>query len=215
LYGDNPTGATVGDEPLSSGPADQLNKRIFGLRSAASQRCGVIVDGYQWSISLSIFGWLGTFGGQGRNKENNDTTPKVTGYSQFKTGNAGLNTITTFDGGREGQRITVMGADGAKTQINHGATIKHKHSAYVWLGDYDSITYVLNGTVWTEVYRIIVSDDNSYTQTELRDANSIVNNSDKYAGKGVWDETNTQMVWAIGNTGVWVDETGATVHTPV
>ena len=61
---------------------------------------------------------------------------------------------------------------------------------------------------------IIVSE----TATNLADVTHAINTgAAKVAGYEVWDSTNSQPVWAVGNAdgSVWVDGTGTTVHTPV
>lgn len=61
---------------------------------------------------------------------------------------------------------------------------------------------------------IIVSE----TATNLADITNAINTgAAKVAGYEVWDSTNSQPVWAVGNAdgSVWVDGTGTTVHTPV
>jgi hypothetical protein len=61
---------------------------------------------------------------------------------------------------------------------------------------------------------IIVSE----TATNLADITHAINTgAAKVAGYQVWDSTNSQPVWAVGNAdgSVWVDGAGTTVHTPV
>ncbi len=55
------------------------------------------------------------------------------------------------------------------------------------------------------------------SETDLLDATSAVNTVRKTLGEMVWDSTNNKPLWAKGTTAVavWVDATGATVHTPV
>ena len=56
----------------------------------------------------------------------------------------------------------------------------------------------------------------SASQVDLLDATSAVNTVRKTLGESVWDSTNNKPLWAKGTTttSVWVDATGATVHTP-
>ena len=46
---------------------------------------------------------------------------------------------------------------------------------------------------------------------------SDLNTFNKYAGKMVWDTTNTKPVWSSGSGSgaVWVDYNGNTVYTPL
>jgi hypothetical protein len=55
------------------------------------------------------------------------------------------------------------------------------------------------------------------TSTQLLDIADGINVAAKWAGRQVWDSTNTRPVWAAGSAAgdVWVDHAGTTVHTPV
>lgn len=55
-----------------------------------------------------------------------------------------------------------------------------------------------------------------YTTTQLEDATSVINAKNKRESLQVWNTTTKRPLWAKGNsaTDVWVDGTGATIHTP-
>jgi len=55
------------------------------------------------------------------------------------------------------------------------------------------------------------------TTAALAAIGNAINTAGKYAGKMLFNTTTSKPVWAVGSTAgsVWVDGTGATVHTPV
>jgi len=83
---------------------------------------------------------------------NGDTTPDVQDGMVFKTANAGATTITTFDNGFVGQKITIILGD-ANTTIADTDNIILK-SAYTSLTN-DSIRFSYDGTNWREISRTV------------------------------------------------------------
>ncbi len=58
----------------------------------------------------------------------------------------------------------------------------------------------------------------SYTTADLNDITNISNTSQaKQAGYMVWNSTINRPVWSVGagNSAIWVDAAGTTLHTPV
>jgi hypothetical protein len=55
------------------------------------------------------------------------------------------------------------------------------------------------------------------TTAALAAIGNTINTAGKYAGRSVFNTTTSKPVWAVGSTAgaVWVDATGATVHTPI
>ena len=55
------------------------------------------------------------------------------------------------------------------------------------------------------------------TSIYLDDIGADINTTNKFEGKQIWDASNKQPIWARGSApgDLWVDGTGATVHTPV
>ena len=76
-----------------------------------------------------------------------DTDPTVADTDKFVTGNTGATSITTFDDGTDGQRITITAGDGNTTFVN-GATLKYNAGVDITLDQYDVIEFVLETTVW-------------------------------------------------------------------
>lgn len=85
-----------------------------------------------------------------------DATPDVTGYSTFKTANTGSTTITDFDGGAIGQKITVLIND-ANTTIQDNANIKLQADQDFAGLQYDSIEFIQwSAGLWVETGRKII-----------------------------------------------------------
>lgn len=77
-----------------------------------------------------------------------DTTPSVAGHDLYKTANSGATTISDFDDGRVGQRITVI-IDDANTTIDFTSSgLKGNESADWSPADGDHMTCVYDGTHW-------------------------------------------------------------------
>ena len=80
----------------------------------------------------------------------NDATPSVKGLKVVLTANTLATSITNFDDGRSGQMITIIAGD-ANTTIVHGATINNRGGVNLLLVADKTYTYVLNGSVWSQV----------------------------------------------------------------
>jgi len=76
-----------------------------------------------------------------------DATPSVADHRHFKTANTGATSITTFDGGTNGQRITIIAGD-ANTTITPGATLECSAGSPLLLNSGDVIEFILDSTVW-------------------------------------------------------------------
>lgn len=81
-----------------------------------------------------------------------DTTPSVLGYKTFKTANTAATSITTFDNGFKGQKITVIFTD-SNTTIVHGSGIYLKGGANVTPSANSVMEFVYDGTNWYEISR--------------------------------------------------------------
>jgi hypothetical protein len=79
-----------------------------------------------------------------------DTTPDVSNYLNFRAVNTGSTSITTFDGGVSGQRITVQCSNANTTFVN-GATLKTTTAANKVSVASAIYEFVLLNTVWYEV----------------------------------------------------------------
>lgn len=76
-----------------------------------------------------------------------DQTPSVADERHFKTANTGATSITTFDDGTNGQRITIIAGDD-NTTIVPGATLKLNAGSELLLSTYDVIEFILDSTIW-------------------------------------------------------------------
>jgi len=87
---------------------------------------------------------------------NGDTTPSVAGSNIFKEANTSATSITTFDNGVAGQKITVIftsddGTGNSNTTIVHGSGIYLKSGANVTPKTNTTMSFVYDGTNWYEV----------------------------------------------------------------
>ncbi len=86
---------------------------------------------------------------------NNDATPSVAGGNVFKTatGNTGALDLTMFDGGTNGQIITVIASN-----PTNKTTVKDAGNMLIngdWLEAADkTLTLVFDGTNWYEIARV-------------------------------------------------------------
>ena len=71
----------------------------------------------------------------------------------FTTANTGATTITAFDGGTDGQKITILGGD-ANTTFQQGAALKLKVSGDYKLEDGGTISFVRTNSIWYETARM-------------------------------------------------------------
>lgn len=78
-----------------------------------------------------------------------DTTPDVSGGRVFRTNNSAATTITAFDGGVEGQVITVLIAD-SNTTIQHGTGIRFTDATSKSTFK-TAFTFVYYGTGWIQI----------------------------------------------------------------
>ena len=83
---------------------------------------------------------------------NGDTTPSVAGGVCFATNNTGATTITTFDDGASGQRITIVFTD-ANTTLTDGGNLKLA-GGFTSTAD-DTMELIFNGTTWFELGRSV------------------------------------------------------------
>lgn len=82
-----------------------------------------------------------------------DATPDVSNGNMFKTANGAPTSITDFDGGVEGQRITIV-VDDANTDFTNGASLVLNGGANWTTAAAGDVLEVLNiGDVWYEVSR--------------------------------------------------------------
>lgn len=81
-----------------------------------------------------------------------DTTPSVREGTNFKTNNASATTITSFDDGREGQRIVLIFQD-ANTTVAETGNIKLS-AAFTSTAD-DTMELIFDGTNWFELTRSV------------------------------------------------------------
>lgn len=85
-----------------------------------------------------------------------DTTPDVSTGNVFKTSNAntGATSVTALDGGTTGQKIVIIGNDGANaTTLSDAGTLKLSAN---WPGNTDdTITLIYDGTNWYEISRSV------------------------------------------------------------
>lgn len=79
-----------------------------------------------------------------------DTTPSVATGSVFKTANGSATSITTFDDGRNGQRIVLIFGDSVTTLVN-GATLEVSGDANYTGASGDTKEFLLDNTVWREI----------------------------------------------------------------
>lgn len=82
----------------------------------------------------------------------NSTTPSVAGRTYWRAINTSPTTITAFNGGVNGQQITIR-AGNTNTTIAQGATIVNKGALNAVLPDNGVISYVRQNTVWFEIFR--------------------------------------------------------------
>ena len=78
-----------------------------------------------------------------------DTSPSVNGSNVFKTNNSSTTSITTFDDGVAGQKITVIFGD-SNTTIVHGSGIYLRDGADVTPSANTTMSFVYDGTSWYE-----------------------------------------------------------------
>lgn len=79
-----------------------------------------------------------------------DTTPSVLGVRVLRTKNTNATTITTFDGGRVNQRVTVL-FDDANTTLDHGTDIVLDSGSDFTAADGDVKEFVYDGAAWREI----------------------------------------------------------------
>lgn len=79
-----------------------------------------------------------------------DTSPSVATGGVFRTANTGATSITTFDDGRNGQRIVLIFKDANTTLVN-GATLEINGDANFTGANGDVKEFVLDSTVWREI----------------------------------------------------------------
>jgi hypothetical protein len=84
-----------------------------------------------------------------------DATPDVGDGHVFKTGNtSGATDLNDLDSGVEGQKITIIGADGGNTTVKHDNTkINMSGGVDFTLADGDTIELIFDGTDWCEISR--------------------------------------------------------------
>ncbi len=120
-----------------------------------------------------------------------DTTPDVRGAKILKTANTGSTTITTFDKGGDGQRITIIFGD-VNTIIAETDNIVLKGAYNPSVVD-DQMTLSYDGTTWREVSRTV---DTSLSHTQNTDtalgAQSENLNMNTHKVVGVVDPTANQ-----------------------
>ena len=84
---------------------------------------------------------------------NGDTTPSVAGGSVLLTSNAAATSVTRFDDGRRGQRITLVFGD-ANTTLVHGPDLRLNGSAnYKGAPGKIKEFVTADGTVWYDCAR--------------------------------------------------------------
>lgn len=83
-----------------------------------------------------------------------DTTPSVASSNLFKTANSAATTITAFDDGITGQRITILFTD-ANTTVTDGGSVKLQGAANFLSTADDTMTLVFDGTSWFEEARSV------------------------------------------------------------
>lgn len=79
-------------------------------------------------------------------------TPTVAGRSDFRLNNGSATSVTAFNGGVDGQTITLRGANG-NTTINHTATILNNGATNVVVPTNGSIGYKRESGLWFERFR--------------------------------------------------------------
>jgi len=84
-----------------------------------------------------------------------DTTPDVSNYQNFRAVNTGATSITTFDGGVSGQRITVQ-TNNTNTTFVNGSTLKTTTVANKVSVANATYEFILLNAVWFEVGEPIV-----------------------------------------------------------
>jgi hypothetical protein len=115
------------------------------------------IDDIHSEISSSVYVSQvnsGSFISQIRTFTSRDTTPSVNGGTIFKTNNDRPITITTFDDGVDGQRITILISD-SNTNFTHDIRALTLNGATNWTAaaSGDSIEFIFNGTAWIETNR--------------------------------------------------------------
>jgi len=78
-----------------------------------------------------------------------DTTPSVSDSNIFKTNNSSSTSITTFDDGQAGQKITVIFGD-SNTTIVHGSGIYLRDGSNVTPSANTTMSFVYDGSYWYE-----------------------------------------------------------------
>jgi len=150
-------GTTDGANPLKIG-FNTTNQQIVSIGNSFNNLTPFVQNsGTRYPIeSIGDRGWNGsafvpisvpfvTF-------DNGDTSPSVYKSEFFTAASGGTTTITTFDDGHAGQRITILFGDGGWTIAETG-NIKLS-AAFVSSAD-DTITLMFNGTNWYEISRSV------------------------------------------------------------
>jgi hypothetical protein len=138
--------------------ANNIKGASYGIRVDAYTQETVIIDNYlksNLSPSLYIDSATGVSGNvYGPNYTGavgtltaNDTTPIVNGYNVFKTANSNPTTITMFDNGYVGQRMTILIND-AKTTVDFTGTNLKGNDGADWTPGTGSMDCVFDGTDW-------------------------------------------------------------------
>lgn len=108
-----------------------------------------------WDVYLNgNFDQLDTYLGGMNTLTQNSTTPSVAGAVNWKTNNTSPTAVTNFTGGFSGQVIRVFCQDTNMTMVS--GTNLSLQTPFACTTT-NSITLVLNGTVWTEVARTYVA----------------------------------------------------------
>ena len=104
--------------------------------------------------------------------------------------------------------------DGGEGDFLYDATIVRSTADGVTIFD-PTVTLVNQGTgsgtgCWTKQLGY------QKTTTEIEDITNDINTSVKYSGLQIWNTTTNRPLWSVGSTdgAVWIDGSGATVHTP-
>lgn len=166
--------------------AAALTGMLIAQVSTVTPNLGLQIPSYQqtnWQVPITFdLNLLDTILA-GTQILNTGATPTVTQAANWTTSNTGATTITNFVGGLPGQRITVAcGASDTFTSIPGSANILVRGAFSC--ATPGSISFVLIGTVWTEISRsggngvqtVQVNGTNTTSQTTINFQNSAVTN---------------------------------------
>ena len=146
-----------------------------------------------------------------------DATPSVGPGNVFITANTVATTITDFDGvDRETYKEVIVRVNDSFTTFDFSSSALKGNRGRDYTatsGDYINAKHE-DGLWYCDVTSF---ESDTATTAALADNSNVVNVSNKYTGKTIFNTTTGLPVWADGGTAgsTWSDATGAVAHTPV